>query len=116
MGALASRAISRDEIVERGLKDAVIDRAHDNVPDGDMRDAAWLTGRLQVDTPPLHSLGHFRFASHRRCASTLRSLVAVSPAVTAARTRDRAESLSTLLVPSAPPHRARVAPIVRSSP
>src|SRR5262245_15122429 len=52
MGALAGRWIGRDEIVERGLMDAIIDRAHNNVPDRDMRDAARLSDRLQLDIPP----------------------------------------------------------------
>ena len=59
MGALAGCPIGRDQIVERDGMDAVIDRAHDNVPDGNVRDAAWLSGRLHVDI--LLSLGRCRY-------------------------------------------------------
>src|SRR6202046_4892969 len=102
MGGLTGRAISGDEIVERGLKDAIIDRAHDNVPDGDMRDAARLRYRFQMHIPPCPSSRAIPiassavgsgFATRTRCRS--RGPVRVS----AARSRGHAESPSTPLVP-----------------
>src|ERR1700683_5833826 len=63
MGALAGRAILSDEIVKRRLIDAVIDCAHDDAPDGDVRDAARLSDRLHVDMPPLPPLSATVIAS-----------------------------------------------------